>query len=62
MKGLIVVDVIILVKYNNKKYIKIRVFKLRFINEIKNKFNKLYEKSWLIVWGFKDNNKNVMFI
>ena len=40
IKGLIATNVIISIKYDNKKYIKIHVFKLKFINEIKNKFNK----------------------
>jgi len=42
-------SVIILIKRDNEKYIKIRVFKLKFINEIKNKFNKPYKKSRLII-------------
>jgi len=34
---------------NNEKYIGIYIFKSRFINEIKNKLNKLYKKSQLII-------------
>jgi len=49
MKGLIAAGVIILIKRNNKKYVKIHVFKLRFVNKIKNKLDKLYEKSRLII-------------
>ena len=48
-------------KRNNKKYIKIRIFKLKFINKIKNKLDKQYKKSRLIIRSFKNNNKNVIF-
>ena len=49
MEGLIAISVIILMRHNNKKYIKIRVFKLKFINEIKNKFGKLYKALKIII-------------
>jgi len=52
--------VIILMRRNNKKYVEVRVFKLKFVNEIKNKLDKLYKKFRLIIRGFKNNDKNVM--
>ena len=39
-----------------------RIFKLRFINKVKDKFNKPYMKLYFVIRGFKDYNKNIVLI
>ncbi len=52
--GLIEISVIVLIYYNPAAYIRIYIFKTRFVYKVKNKFNKLYKKLCLVIYGFKD--------
>lgn len=51
----------LVLQYNFNKYAKVRLFKSRFICEIKRKItNKLYEKSCLIVQSYNDTEKTTL--
>jgi len=50
-------------KFNYIKYIRIRIFNSKLINEIKNKIiNNLYEKSKLVIQGYNNKKKQIILI
>ena len=50
-------------KYNPTKFDRVCIFKLRIVNKIKGKAtNTLFKKLRLIIQGYNNNNKEVIFM
>ena len=50
-------------KFDYIKYIKVRIFNSRLINEIKNKIiNNLYKKLKLVIQGYNNKRKQIILI
>ena len=50
-------------KYNLIKFKKVYIFKLKMVNKIKNKtINTLFKKLRLVIQGYNNSNKEVIFM
>ena len=63
INGLIIRRIFNLIEFDPIKYISIRIFNSKLINEIKGKIiNNLYEKSKLIIQGYNNEKKEIILI